>query len=96
MNLFRLVCRCHTCDGFAQPHSFWLTDQKGLLVVSICVSCEAKTNCLFALDDLFKTCPEPDLKALGPALEINPETPTKPIKLTTADKRWLHELGAAS
>ena len=68
MNLKRLLCSCHKCGSYAQPHALWLTDQGHLCVTAICVNCEEKTNVLFPLSDLLAHCPPPT-KAIDMAIK---------------------------
>jgi len=93
MNCHRLLCVCN-CGGYGHPHALWITDQKQLLVTAICVKCEERFNALFPLTDLFKGCPLPDVKELNEALgrEIEQITTSKPLILTTDDKKFLDAL----
>lgn len=94
MNLKRLLCKCE-CGSYAHPHSFWLSDQKHLLVSSVCVSCEKAFNAVFLLADLLKACPLPDFKAIDTAIgeKIEEITTPKPQKLTPDDRRFLRAMG---
>lgn len=97
MNLARLLCTCE-CGSYSQPVSFWLTDQKQLLISAVCVSCERQFNILFPLTELYTTCPKPDIKQLDQVIgrkieEItDPSLPPKPVLLTEQDERFLRAL----
>ena len=68
MNCNRLVMKCE-CGAMAQPHSFWITDTKAVLVTCLCINCEKVLHVLFHLSDLWKACPKPDPTALLNAVD---------------------------
>jgi hypothetical protein len=82
VNCHRLLCKC-SCGGFAQPLSFWLTDQKSLMVTCYCIVCESQVNVAFPLSELFKSCPLPTL-SLGEGKPF-PQLPRVAEELTDED-----------
>jgi hypothetical protein len=92
MNCLRLRCVCE-CGGYGHPHSFWITDQKQLLDVAVCVNCEEKLNVIFPLTDLFKSCPSPDIKLLNQAIGQEIEQITEAVDPLLYDEEFAKAIG---
>lgn len=97
MNCLRLKCVCE-CGGYGHPNALWITEQKQLRVVAICIDCGEKINVFFPLTDLFKACPSPDIRQLDEAVgqeieRIADSATSKPVDITTEDEEMLKSFG---
>ena len=98
MKVERFITVCE-CGCYSTPLSFGLTDEKSLIITSVCIADGQIINTVFPLADLFKACPAPPvmtaekLNALV-GEEINRIVrPPLALKWTKQDERQLHSWG---
>lgn len=89
MKYVRLLAKCE-CGSLVQPHSLWLTDNKGLCVTGMCFACGEVVSTLYSLSELYKSCPFPDVKKLNQAIG---EAVDKIANQTNGDQNFLRQCG---
>ncbi len=98
MNSIRLIVTCDKCGGYTQPHSPWLTDDKQLLIRSVCINCGKGIETFYPLIDLYNGCPSPDYKQLRAVIDgeierITDNRPLVPVEITPQDEKILKSFG---
>jgi hypothetical protein len=60
MNIERQLLRCG-CGSYAVPQSIWLTDEKSMMFVAYCVTCNILIKIFYPIATMFADCPLPKM-----------------------------------
>jgi hypothetical protein len=97
MNCFKLRCIC-PCGEDAIPQSLCITDQKELLVKTVCVNCEKSGDFFFPLTHLYKSCPSDDLTKKETATDSGTERndAAESVDAVAFDKKFMKDVGIST